>query len=45
MWSIATDGVACSITVSQLATFVCPAKANKPIEMPHGWVTRVGPKY
>ena len=32
------------VSVWLLVTFVSPAKTAEPIEMPFGWMTRVGPK-
>ena len=33
-----------SVCLSVLVTRMCPAKTAEPIEMPFGWLTRVGPK-
>jgi len=49
MRPIDTDGVARSVcesvclSVCLLDTFMSPARTDKRIEMPFGWVTRVGP--
>jgi len=42
MRSIVTDGVAWSVGLS--VVIVSPAKSAKPIEIPFGMWTRVGPK-
>jgi len=44
MRPVATDGVAWSICVCLLVTFVSPAQTAEPIEMSFGWMTRVGPR-